>query len=62
VAWKAALIGAAVPSLRRSRNAAHARVIHAPVRMIVPYPAGGTTDILPRIGREWLGHRVGPPM
>ena len=28
-----------------------------PVKMIVPYPAGGTTDILPRIMQEWLSRK-----
>jgi len=28
-----------------------------PVKMIVPYPAGGSTDILPRIMQDWLTQR-----
>ena len=33
-----------------------------PVKLIVPYPAGGTTDILPRIMQEWLTRRWGQPV
>ena len=32
-----------------------------PVRMIVPYAAGGTTDVLARIMSERLGHALGQP-
>ena len=32
------------------------------VKMIVPYPAGGTTDILPRIMQDWLTRRWGQPI
>jgi tripartite-type tricarboxylate transporter receptor subunit TctC len=64
VAWKAALIGAAfavVASL--VPNAAQAQDYPTrPVRMFVPYPAGGTTDILPRIMQEWLSRKWGQPI
>jgi tripartite-type tricarboxylate transporter receptor subunit TctC len=33
-----------------------------PIRMIVPYPAGGITDILPRIMGEFLNRRWGQPI
>jgi tripartite-type tricarboxylate transporter receptor subunit TctC len=33
-----------------------------PLRMIVPYPAGGTTDILPRIMQEFLAQRWNQPI
>src|SRR6187551_404275 len=29
------------------------------LKFIVPYPAGGTTDILPRIMQDWLSKRWG---
>lgn len=29
------------------------------VRIIVPYPAGGTADVLPRIVADWLSHKWG---
>jgi tripartite-type tricarboxylate transporter receptor subunit TctC len=63
-AWKAALIGAAVAVVASLvPNAAHAQEYPTrPVRMIVPYPAGGTTDILPRIMQEWLSRKWGQPI
>ena len=33
-----------------------------PVKMIVPYPAGGSTDILPRIMQDWLTQRWKQPI
>jgi tripartite-type tricarboxylate transporter receptor subunit TctC len=33
-----------------------------PVKMIVPYPAGGSTDILPRIMQDWLTSRWKQPI
>jgi len=32
------------------------------LKFIVPYPAGGTTDILPRIMQDWLTKRWGQPI
>jgi tripartite-type tricarboxylate transporter receptor subunit TctC len=32
---------------------------HKPVRVIVPFPPGGTTDSISRISVEWLAHRLG---
>jgi len=32
-----------------------------PVRWIVPFPAGGTTDLLARLMAEWLAARLGQP-
>jgi tripartite-type tricarboxylate transporter receptor subunit TctC len=43
--------------------AAHAQDYPArPIRMIVPYPAGGITDILPRILSEWLTVKWSQPV
>jgi tripartite-type tricarboxylate transporter receptor subunit TctC len=33
-----------------------------PIKLIVPYPAGGITDILPRLMTEWLTGRWGQPV
>jgi tripartite-type tricarboxylate transporter receptor subunit TctC len=32
------------------------------VKMIVPYPAGGITDVLPRVMQEWLTKKWGQPI
>jgi len=32
------------------------------IKMIVPYPAGGITDVLPRLMQEFLTHRWGQPI
>src|SRR5882724_5078502 len=32
-----------------------------PVRMIVPFPAGGSTDILARLIGQWLSERLAQP-
>jgi tripartite-type tricarboxylate transporter receptor subunit TctC len=33
-----------------------------PVRWIVPYPAGGTTDLIARLLGQWLAERLGQPV
>jgi tripartite-type tricarboxylate transporter receptor subunit TctC len=33
-----------------------------PVRWIVPYPAGGTTDLIARLMGQWLTERLGKPV
>ncbi len=47
-------VGAAIPSVAFAQ-AYPARQL----KFIVPYPAGGTTDILPRIMQDWLTKRWG---
>src|SRR6218665_845104 len=47
--WAAAAAAAAQPFPNR------------PVRLIVPYPAGGSTDILARIAAKELGERLRQP-
>src|SRR5262245_20544703 len=32
------------------------------VKMVVPYPAGGITDVLPRVMQEWLTKKWGQPI
>jgi tripartite-type tricarboxylate transporter receptor subunit TctC len=33
-----------------------------PVKIIVPFPAGGTADVMPRIFSEWLARKWGQPV
>src|SRR5690242_15553684 len=33
-----------------------------PVRWIVPYPAGGATDLISRVMAQWLTERLGQPV
>ena len=33
-----------------------------PVRWIVPYPAGGATDLISRLMGQWLTERLGQPV
>jgi len=33
-----------------------------PVKIVVPFPAGGTADAIPRILAEWLSHKWGQPV
>jgi len=33
-----------------------------PVKIVVPFPAGGTADVVPRIVAEWLSHKWGQPI
>src|SRR6516225_4013362 len=32
------------------------------VRIIVPFPAGGTADVMPRIVADWLSRKWGQPV
>jgi tripartite-type tricarboxylate transporter receptor subunit TctC len=32
-----------------------------PVKWVVPYPPGGTTDVLARIMAQWLTEKMGQP-
>src|SRR3982074_535822 len=33
-----------------------------PVRIIVPFPAGGTADVMPRVVGDWLSRKWGQPV
>ena len=57
------LIGAAILSLGSlPRARAQEAWPNRPLRLVVPFPAGGTTDILARIVAEPLGQRLGQPV
>jgi len=53
------LAGLAAAAATRSRRAFAETYPSRPVRWIVPYPAGGSTDIVSRIMAEWLSARFG---
>ena len=50
---------AAVAGVAGSGNAAAADYPSRPVRWVVPYPPGGTTDVLARIMAQWLSEKMG---
>ncbi|HYI83766.1 MAG TPA: tripartite tricarboxylate transporter substrate-binding protein, partial [Acetobacteraceae bacterium] len=61
----AALAAGALPAPHRSGALAQADAASwptRPVRIIVPFPAAGTTDLLARILSEPLGVRLGQPV
>jgi tripartite-type tricarboxylate transporter receptor subunit TctC len=53
-----ALALAALPAVQPSPVAAQAYPRHA-VKIIVPYPAGGTADLMPRIVFDFLSRKWG---
>ena len=55
----AALLGASGTAVPARRGGAQANWPARPLRLIVPFPAGGTTDTLARILAERLGARLG---
>ena len=55
-----AAIAAAAPAA--SRLAFGQAYPSRPVRWIVPYPAGGTTDLIARLMGQWLTERLGKPV
>ena len=58
-----AVFGALAAALAFAAGAARAQDYPArTVKMIVPYPAGGITDVLPRIMSEWLTKKWGQPI
>jgi len=59
--WSRRLLLAAAPSLAITRKAA-AAYPDRPIRVIVPFAAGGNTDILARILTARMAERLGTPM
>ncbi len=55
-----ASVAAALPAL--SRAAIAQSYPTRPVRWIVPYPAGGATDLVARLMGQWLTERLGQPV
>ncbi|HYZ30978.1 MAG TPA: tripartite tricarboxylate transporter substrate binding protein [Crenalkalicoccus sp.] len=58
------LAGGLMPGLllRPGRAWAQERFPTRPLRMVVPFAAGGSTDILARICAQWLNDRLGQPV
>src|SRR5262249_15373231 len=55
-----ATAAAALPALPRMAIAQNYPT--RPVRWIVPYPAGGATDLISRVMAQWLTERLGQPV
>jgi tripartite-type tricarboxylate transporter receptor subunit TctC len=63
IARRAALLGAlGLPALARAQPERAAPWPSRPIRLVVPYAAGGTTDVLGRLIADWLGGRLGRPV
>src|ERR1700732_3635135 len=45
-----------------SRTAAADAYPSRPLRWIVPFPAGGSTDLIARLLGEWLAQKLGQPV
>ena len=59
---RAALLGGlGLPAAARAQPGAEGWPAR-PIRLIVPYAAGGTTDLLGRVVADWLGSRLGRPI
>ncbi len=48
--------------LATARDGAAQSYPSRPVKIIVPFPAGGTADVMPRIFSEWLAKKWGEPV
>src|SRR5580692_260752 len=56
------LAGFAAASSAVSRHAFADTYPSRPLRWIVPFPAGGSTDLIARLMGEWLAARLGQPV
>ena len=56
------LAGLAAASSAISRRASADNYPSRPLRWIVPFPAGGSTDLIARLTGEWLAARLGQPV
>jgi tripartite-type tricarboxylate transporter receptor subunit TctC len=56
------LAGLAAASSAMSRRASADTYPSRPLRWIVPFPAGGSTDLIARLLGEWLAARLGQPV
>jgi tripartite-type tricarboxylate transporter receptor subunit TctC len=56
------LAGAAIALPAVSRSALAQTYPTRPIRWVVPYPAGGATDLISRVMAQWLTERLGQPV
>src|SRR5262245_47322359 len=57
------LLTAIVAAVTLAAAAVHAQDYPVrPVKIIVPFPAGGTADVMPRVFGEWLSKKWGQPV
>jgi tripartite-type tricarboxylate transporter receptor subunit TctC len=56
------LVGAAAALPVLSHPAAAQTYPTRPIRWVVPYPAGGATDLISRLMGQWLSERLGQPV
>jgi tripartite-type tricarboxylate transporter receptor subunit TctC len=60
--WALGTLGAAVLASQTRIAAAEVWKAQRPIRLIVPYPAGGSTDIVARVLSQAIGDRLGQPI
>src|SRR6202035_4285019 len=56
------LVGLVAASSSVARVASADTYPSRPLRWIVPFPAGGSTDLIARLLGEWLATRLSPPV
>jgi tripartite-type tricarboxylate transporter receptor subunit TctC len=56
------LAGAAIALPALARVAIAQTYPNRPIRFVVPYPAGGSTDIIARLVAQFLSERMGQPV